>query len=140
MTPPPEAAAPRSSAARMAPPAVAPVPVAPTPVAPAPVAPAPVPAPVAPAPAPPPANQFDPDLGPEPTQIGAMPLISFGDVPLVALIGENAQRTPAPVAAPPGATFLPDAGGTERSRTKLLVIVAAVVVVVAAVVVVLVLR
>ena len=62
-----------------------------------PVAPAPVRAPL------------DPEFGPEPTQMGAMPLISFGSTrPLVALVGEP-QRTAARETAEPLATFLPHA-------------------------------
>jgi len=48
-------------------------------------------------------------LGPEPTMIGAKPLISFGDTkPLTALVGEQPQQ-PSPArsdVAVPHATFL----------------------------------
>ncbi len=113
----------------------------PTPAAPARVVPTPAPAPVAPVPppAPPPTNEFDPDLGPEPTQIGAMPLISFGDAPMDGLLGENAQRAPARAPQSPGATFLPDAGETSPERAKRVRIVAIIAVLVVAAVVVIVL-
>ena len=70
-----------------------------------------------------------------------MPLISFGDEPLVALIGENgqrapAQRAPAPAAAAPGATFLPDPEEAKRRRIKLFAIVGAAVILVVIVLVV----
>lgn len=51
------------------------------------------------------------EMGPEPTQIGAKPLISFGDTsPLTALVGEQQQqpRAPAQIAPAPQATFLPE--------------------------------
>ncbi len=138
--PPPLSAAARASAPSMPAPSpaawVPPDPPAPLARQAAPVAPE-----RAPEPPPPPANQFDPDLGPEPTQIGAMPLISFGDEPLVALIGENgqrapAQRAPAPAAAAPGATFLPDPEEAKRRRIKLFAMVGAAVILVVIVLVV----
>ena len=102
--------------------------------------PAPAPAPAAasaPAAAPaarPPSNAFDPDLGPEPTQIGAMPLISLsGDAPLIALVGENAPRPLSRSLPPPVATFLPEP--ESRHRSKHLALVAILVVVAIAVVV-----
>ncbi len=77
-----------------------------------------------PAQAPVPQNQFDPELGPEPTQIGAMPLIAFGDVPLVSKIGENARR-PQPLSLPgPSATFLPEQPEPPSDNKKKLVIIA----------------
>jgi len=96
--------------------------------APPPVAlPAPI-TPIAPAPEPPPAPPIHADFGPDPTQIGAMPLISFGNTPLVALIGENAQRAPAPSLpslASPGATFLPEPTQIRRHhRNKRIAILA----------------
>jgi hypothetical protein len=50
------------------------------------------------------------ELGPEPTAMGANPLISFGDTsPLTALVGEQQQhRAPAAHAPAPQATFLPE--------------------------------
>jgi hypothetical protein len=95
---------------------------APTPVASVAAVAAPVPAP---APAPAPAPEMDPEMGPEPTQIGAMPLISFGETPLVSMIGENARRVPAPTLPPPSATFLPEAvEAPSHHRNKRIVILA----------------
>jgi hypothetical protein len=51
------------------------------------------------------------EMGPEPTQIGARPLISFGDTsPLTALVGERQHQSAVQVhgASEPRATFLPD--------------------------------
>lgn len=114
------------------------------------------PAPVAPAPAAPePVATIEPeaeiqtplvdrDLGPEPTHIGAMPLISFGDTPLVSKIGENPRlggRMSAPTLQPPIGTFLrePTAPGMPRSK-RIAIAVGILVVVVAVVVIVLALR
>jgi len=63
-------------------------------------------------------NQFDPELGPEPTQIGAIPLIAFGDVPLVSKIGEQARRTAAPAMPAPSATFLPEQAEPDEASNK----------------------
>jgi hypothetical protein len=51
------------------------------------------------------------EIGPEPTQIGARPLISFGDTsPLTALVGERPQHPRASLREVPApqATFLPE--------------------------------
>lgn len=78
----------------------------------------------------------DRELGPEPTHIGAMPLISFGDdAPLTSKIGEHqrlAPRTSAPSIAPPIGTFLreptaPGMAGTERLTLIVGILVAAIV-------------
>jgi len=117
-------------------------PAARAPVAPAPLAPAPLeliplelaaaePAPVEPVK---PVHAFDPELGPEPTQIGAMPLIEFGDVPLVAKIGGQEKRAPARTLPPPSATFIPepaeDPSPARNKRIAILVILVAVALVV----------
>jgi len=87
-----------------------------------------------------PVHAFDPELGPEPTQIGAMPLISFGDTPLVAMIGEREKRTSARTLPPPSATFLPEpAEDPSPGRNKRIVILV-ILVAVAAVVVLLAVR
>ncbi len=90
----------------------------------APAAPAPPPpAPVVAAPPPPapvrPVHVFEPELGPEPTQIGAMPLISFGNTPLVSLVGETAPRTSAPSLPPPVATFVESAELARANARRL---------------------
>ena len=88
--------------------------------------------------------EMDPELGPEPTQIGAMPLISFGETtPLVSTIGEPARpRRPSGGALPPPtATFLPEAVEMSTGkRNKLLIIIGIAVVVIAILVIVLVAR
>jgi len=114
-TPPPQAPPPEPAARRVAPPPVAPPPSPPPPAAPPPVV--------------PPPSAFDPELGPEPTQIGAMPLISLGKTgPLNALIGVPAasaprvsQATPLPL---PKVTFLANDPGEKRwhfDRKRLLI-------------------
>jgi len=132
--PPAPAAAPAAAPAHAPAPAPAPAhaSIAPT------SAPTPDPAiTFAPKPARPPSNAFDPDLGPEPTQIGAMPLISLGvgDTPLLALVGEPAPRASARTLPPPVVTFLPEPEPPHRTKQIALV---AILVVVAIVVVVLV--
>lgn len=87
---------------------------------------------------------MDPELGPEPTQIGAMPLISFGeDAPLRSKVGEPARpRRPSGGALPPPtATFLPEVVETSpRKRNKVVIIIGLAVVVIAILVIVLVAR
>ena len=112
------------AAAAAAAPAPVPVP-APAPV-PVPVpAPAPAPAPdPAPDPAPPPAAAPPRrlgsvlELGPEPTQIGAMPLISLEGSPLVSLVGEAPQRSPSRPTTPPVGTYVaaPEPANDRRRR------------------------
>ena len=84
---------------------------------------APAPAPIAPEPPPPavarPVHVFEPELGPEPTQIGAMPLISFGNTPLVSLVGETAPRTSTPTLPPPVATFMESADQGHASARRI---------------------
>jgi len=71
-----------------------------------------------------------------------MPLISFGDAPLVALIGEDAQRVPMRSQPSTGATFLPESADPQpRERTRRIAIIAILVVIaIAAIVLVAVLR
>jgi hypothetical protein len=86
---------------------------------------------------------MDPELGPEPTQIGAMPLISFGEnTPLVSKIGEPVRPRPsAGSLPPPTATFLPEVvEPSTRKRNKLVIIIGIAVVVMVIVVIVLVAR
>jgi len=82
----------------------------------------------------------DRDLGPEPTHIGAMPLISFGDTPLVSKIGESPRlggRTSAPTLQPPIGTFLREPTAPGMPRNRRIAIIVGIFVVLAAVVVIL---
>lgn len=81
---------------------------------------------------PPPRHAFEPELGPEPTQIGAMPLISFGGSPLVALVGEDPRRASSATLPPPVGTFVPETTEEPRKRPskRVLLIAGAAVVVV----------
>lgn len=125
--PAPAVVVPRTMTPRPSRPAMprpAPAPVASEPLSfempPAPVAPPPVePEPEPPPPATP-RPMFEPELGPEPTQIGAMPLISFGNTPLVSLVGEDPRRASAAALAPPVSvgTFVPDAEPAPAPRNK----------------------
>ncbi len=95
-------------------------------------APEPIPEPPPP-PAPPPRAAFEPEMGPEPTQIGAMPLITFGDTPLTALVGERGHARPSAPSVMPIATgiSLPDASGPKkRSKLPLMIAIAAVIAIV----------
>ena len=69
-------------------------------------------------------------MGPEPTQIGAMPLIGFGDEPLVSTIGKDSSVAPEKPAPP---RKLPAASGialpevmkpTNRRLIPLLILLA----------------
>ena len=67
-------------------------------------------------------------LGPEPTQIGAKPLIDFGDASsLSSLVGEPARPSgpiiPAVSPAPKGTFVAPDGARRAAGRTKMFVIV-----------------
>jgi hypothetical protein len=91
---------------------------------PAPPPPEPPPPPPPPPQAPPPPRAFEPELGPEPTQIGAMPLITFGDTPLASLVGEAAPRPSAPNVMP-NATGIalagPEPAGGKSKRLPLMI-------------------
>ena len=125
-------AAARPTPARQAP-IVARAPIARAPAPPAEPEPEPEPEPEVQAPL------IDRELGPEPTHIGAMPLISFGgDAPLTSKIGDHPRlppRTSAPSIAPPVGTFLreptaPGMAGTERLTMIVGIIVAVLVLIV----------
>ncbi len=92
--------------------------------------------PVAPSPIAEEAPLVDRELGPEPTHVGAMPLISFGDdAPLTSSIGDKSRlspRTSAPSIGPPVGTFLrvptaPVMAGAKRLTMIVGIIVAALV-------------
>jgi hypothetical protein len=69
------------------------------------------------------ATAMELEIGPEPTQVGSMPLISFGETrPFAALIGEQAARPSAPVIKQPIGTFVANRGGAGRARKKWIVI------------------
>lgn len=112
--------------------------VAPTPAPASAYVPEPAPEPPPPAPL---SSRFEPELGPEPTQIGAMPLITFGETPLASLVGETTPRPSGvnisfkPVATGTLADSPQQAGTTNRRKPLMIAIGVAVLVIIVIVIV-----